>query len=192
LKEKDNSLKFKATKLKDLDKTKLIDEVLWLELAWVVHWDENRYFNPYQEITRAEFFAILLDSHCYDIKSADVNIIPFKDVDKKSWQAKVVAKAYEIGLLHGYDDGTVRPNDIISKAEALWVLYWLRILEVGEWRIQKLNYEDVKVNWEENLVKDLETLWIIDSNFDKKKFHPDDWVDREFMVNYLIKTMRLY
>jgi hypothetical protein len=28
LKEKDNSLKFKATKLKDLDKTKLIDEVL--------------------------------------------------------------------------------------------------------------------------------------------------------------------
>jgi hypothetical protein len=109
-----------------------------------------------------------------------------------TWQQKVAKRATELWLIHWYADKTVRLNDVISKAEALKILYNLRILQVWAWRIETENYTDIVANWEKEMVKDLETLWLIDSKSEKNKFHPDDWVDREFMVDYLIKTIKLY
>ncbi len=182
----------KLTSLKDLNKSILKKEILSLELNNIVHWDEDDNFNPFQDITRAEFLKIVLRSHCYDYSDSNSDDLKYIDLDKNTWQAKVAKKATEIWLIHWYKDWTVRMNYIISKIEAFKILYNLRILNVWEWKIETDNYKDVKIDWEKDLVKNLETLWIINSKFDKNKFHPDSWVNREFMVDYLIKTIKLY
>lgn len=50
-------------------------------------------FGPDKEITRAEFLKIVLISHCYDYIRADTTLLPYRDVDKSSWQARVITKA---------------------------------------------------------------------------------------------------
>jgi hypothetical protein len=188
----ENPSKTSLSKLKDLNKTLLKNEIISLELNKVVSGDKNINFNPEQNISRAEFFWILLDSHCYSFRDLETSKLKFSDLDNKSWQAKVIQKAVDLWLVVWYDDGTVKPNSVISKAEALWVLYKLKILDITEWKIENLNYKDIKVDWEKDLVKNLESVWIIDSKDDDFKFSPDKWVNREFMVKYLIRTIWLY
>ncbi len=180
------------SKLNDLDKIKLKNEVISFELVWIITWDKDKNFNPQNPITRAEFLWVLLDSHCYDFKNIDLSKIKFKDVDLKSWQAKVVAKALELWLINWYADNTFRPNNIITKAEALWILYNLRISDIEKWKLNKHNYKDIKVDWENKLVINLETLGIINPKEDNKIFNPNQWINRETMINYIIKVIKFY
>jgi hypothetical protein len=163
-----------------------------LELNWIINWDAFKNFNPNKEITRAEFLKIILLSHCYDYNDVDTSNLKYKDLDKNTWQAKVAKKATDLWLIHWYSDWTARMDNVITKAEALKILYNLRILWVWQWKSQNVEYEDVDVDWEKNMIKDLEALWLINPKVDSYKFNPDSWVDREFMVDYLIKTIRLY
>jgi len=52
----------------------------------------------------------------------------FKDVPDDAWYAEAINKMYEKGLLAGYDDGTYKPDDNVTRAELAVVMN--RILEV--------------------------------------------------------------
>ena len=39
------------------------------------------------------------------------------------WFAGAVAKAYEYGLIEGFEDGTFRPNGTITRQEAIVILH---------------------------------------------------------------------
>lgn len=71
-------------------------------------------FRPDRSITRAEFMALVNRSFGYSHGSGSA----FKDVPAGSWFAGEVAKAVAAGYAGGYPDGTVRPNNPITRAEA--------------------------------------------------------------------------
>jgi len=48
---------------------------------------------------------------------------PFKDVPKDDWAAEAIAWCKEQGFLQGYDDGTFRPNQPVTRKELAAVLY---------------------------------------------------------------------
>lgn len=74
-------------------------------------------FRPNQEITRAEFVAILTGIYGEDTTKG----MPFSDVGH-SWCYDAVATAYAHGWVSGYSDGTFRPNQTITRAEAVVIL----------------------------------------------------------------------
>ena len=76
-------------------------------------------FNPDNSITRAEFAAIMVRALGL---SDHGTTSPFTDVKAKDWYVGAVAKAYEYGLIAGYADGTFRPNDTITRQEAIVIL----------------------------------------------------------------------
>ena len=51
----------------------------------------------------------------------------FPDVPNDAWYAKAVEFVTERGLITGYEDGTFRPNDDISRAEVATIL--MRMIE---------------------------------------------------------------
>lgn len=71
-------------------------------------------FRPDRSITRAEFMVLVNRSFGYSHGSGRA----FKDVPAGSWFAGEVAKAVAAGYAGGYPDGTVRPNNPITRAEA--------------------------------------------------------------------------
>ncbi|WP_409346258.1 S-layer homology domain-containing protein [Paenibacillus sp. MBLB4367] len=76
-------------------------------------------FAPDRYMTRAEFAAALLRTLGMPEAMASV---PFTDVPASNWYAGAVAQSAALGLLEGYEDGSFRPEGVVTRAEAFVVL----------------------------------------------------------------------
>jgi len=78
--------------------------------------DENGNFNPDKNITRAEFAAIIV--RALGLKPEDGKV-RFNDVQPGSWYFGYVNTACEYGIINGFEDGTFRPNEYITREQAM-------------------------------------------------------------------------
>jgi len=72
-------------------------------------------FAPQMPVNRAQFAAFLIRS--LDIKEVKPAAAHFKDVPTNAWYYGAVEGAYAAGLVGGYEDGTFRPEQEISRQE---------------------------------------------------------------------------
>lgn len=70
-------------------------------------------FRPNDPITRAEFVAIIEKL----VPDRDVEI-DFSDVPADHWAAEAIAKAFSLGWVSGYPDGSFGPENTLTRAEA--------------------------------------------------------------------------
>ncbi len=77
---------------------------------------EDGTFRPNEPISRAEFAAIA--TRFFDETGATYEPGTFTDVTGDEWFAGAIMDAVNLGLIGGYEDGTVRPNNNITRAEA--------------------------------------------------------------------------
>jgi hypothetical protein len=121
--------------------------------------------------------------------------LPFYDVDSSSWQAKVIKKWLALWIISWDVDEkwarVFRPNDEISKAEALWILLNMWRLDI-EWEAPVLKYDDIEASWQIILAKRLEYLGLITPKTGETKFNPNAKLDRDLLVKFLVNTIRLY
>lgn len=81
----------------------------------VMHGDPDGVFRPEDTITRAEFVASAV--RFFDAPEAAAEI-SFTDVPAQAWYAEAVRDGVALGLIEGDGDGTFRPEDTITRAEA--------------------------------------------------------------------------
>lgn len=85
-------------------------------------------FRADNQITRAELVTMIF--MCSKINAGDIpNDQPFKDVPTDSWFFKPVAAAKMKGWIKGYADGTFKPNQPITREEALKVILLSKLSE---------------------------------------------------------------
>lgn len=75
-------------------------------------------FKPNNKITRAEFIALVNRAFGY----TKISSFSFSDVAEKDWYASEIAKAKAVGYIGGYPDGTIKPNNPISRQEVAAIL----------------------------------------------------------------------
>jgi len=80
--------------------------------------DEQR-FLPDTEITRAEFMAIMI--RALGLSSAN-KTFHFRDITEEAWYHQAVQIGYSYGLVDGYSDGSFKPNEKITRQEAMMIL----------------------------------------------------------------------
>ncbi|MEF2801391.1 MAG: S-layer homology domain-containing protein [Acutalibacter sp.] len=73
----------------------------------------NGDFEPERSITRAEFTSIAMKFA--EGKTGGTNI--FSDVKSTDWFYRAVVNSTQYGWIHGYGDGTFRPNNPITRVE---------------------------------------------------------------------------
>lgn len=76
-------------------------------------------FKPDDGITRAQFAAIAVKALGLPDAGRPAN---FKDVSAKYWANKAISTVSDAGLVTGFPDGTFRPEDKITRAQALVIL----------------------------------------------------------------------
>lgn len=86
-------------------------------------------FAPEEEVTRAEFAALLTRALGLRSEAGDAAPLSFSDVKESDWFAEEVAAAAKAGLILGYEDGEFRPNASITREEVSAML--LRALETA-------------------------------------------------------------
>lgn len=87
------------------------------ELGIVSGYGRSRVFGPNNAVTRAEFVKMLLGAMNEEIMSA--NRSPFPDVRIREWYGDYVYTAKELGIVDGYLDGSFKPGNEVSRAEAV-------------------------------------------------------------------------
>ncbi|WP_217561768.1 S-layer homology domain-containing protein [Paenibacillus sp. GbtcB18] len=85
----------------------------------VVNGIENGTFNPDTAITRAEFAAIMVRALGLKQEKASA---PFSDVNPTDWYSAAVQTAYAHKLIGGFEDGTFRPSDKITREQAMVIM----------------------------------------------------------------------
>lgn len=245
--------------------------------AWVINGYENGAFAPSSEISRTEFLKIVLKTHCLDYDNQNTENLAFVDTNKNSWQARVISRSQDLGIISGdtleinrglidtnlekqYDlarieelkrvlralglyvgeiDGyytqdlveavynfqleqgivaneyqawawswgpstraaffekypetsyrVFRPNDIISKSEALKIL--MRMSNLQAENPQKLLYSDIDTDWHIPYIRSAQTLGLFDPEADDFEFNPNSWVSRDNMVHLIHNLIGLY
>lgn len=81
-------------------------------------------FGGQNEISRAEFVAML--TRFVDVKKGSFS---FTDVPKTHWAYDCIATATQAGWIKGYTDGTFKPDQSITRAEAMAIIN--RVLDRG-------------------------------------------------------------
>ena len=74
-------------------------------------------FGANKNITRAEFVAIAAR-----FMNAKDGTVTFSDVSTTNWAYQYISTAVSYGWIEGYEDGTFRPNQPITRAEAMTII----------------------------------------------------------------------
>lgn len=92
-------------------------------------------FRSDNAITRAEFFSLVNNVFKFT-NSAQTT---YTDVSSNAWYAPTIEKAHAAGYLSGYPDGSIQPNDNISRQEAASIISILKSLTSAS---NTLNFTD--------------------------------------------------
>lgn len=100
------------------------DAVLYMSARGIVNGITQESFAPDQNITRAEFSALMVRM----LQAMEVALPPkgsssFSDVSSDIWYYDTVEMAKSAGFIGGYPDGTFRPDETISREDMFLILY---------------------------------------------------------------------
>lgn len=87
----------------------------------IIQGDANGATHPENNITREE--AIVMLSRAFKLKKTSTIPQGYQDVDSiSSWAKKEVYSAIKEGYINGYEDDTIKPQNFITRAEALTMI----------------------------------------------------------------------
>lgn len=147
-------------------------------------------FQPDNNLTRGEFFTILarlqVDANgnkTFNPKAHYVN--SFKDVPKGAWYKDVIGFMEVNGLLYGYSDGTVHPEDNISRAECATLLSRFFAMTSG----LNSGFSDVPNSyWAHDAIANCSAKGYVNGD-GKGIFRPDDYIQRSEAVKMVNKVL---
>lgn len=129
---------------------------------------EDGTFRPNEPITRAELAAMA--ERFYEAFDAEYEEGTFLDVEGDEWYADAIAAAKELGILGGYPDGTVRPNNNITRAETCAIVN--RVLERRPHDEHLGDVDDMRT-WPDNLPG----AWYYADMQEATNGHYYEWID---------------
>ncbi|MFC1647527.1 S-layer homology domain-containing protein [Patescibacteria group bacterium] len=141
--------------------------------------------------TRAEIVKIALLANGVEVPES-VDEAPFPDTALGEWFTPYVAKAAELGIVEGYEDGNFRPDNIVNRAEALKILLLAKGVDLtGYDLLSALSFSDVT----EDLWYVLYVAYAVDNGivegYDDGTFRGGNDILRAEMAKITVLTMLL-
>ncbi|WP_182914358.1 S-layer homology domain-containing protein [Paenibacillus sp. 1011MAR3C5] len=145
-----------------------------------------------QLVTRAEWTAMLvralgLDAH---EKAGQRSDTAFKDVENGRWYAPFIAAASSQGWITGYEDGTYRPDERISRAELAVMLdrMWPGHGVESHSAIQSYTDDEHIPQWAVSAVYRMRASGFMKGD-EYYRFHPNDEVGRDDAAVVLMRMI---
>ena len=146
----------------------------------------NGQFFPSNTITRAELVKMVFGAAGTTLVIDGQNY--FSDVDPSSWQAKYANTAKVNKVIGGYTDGTFKPNNPITRAEAFKIVintFHTEALDMVSFPV----FDDVPLDvWYAPYAAFAKTENLI--NFTGNNFDPDVFITRGEIANAIYRMMK--
>lgn len=150
--------------------------------------DESRWpVKPQANITRAEvatiFFRLLTDEARDQFWSTSNNL---SDVTADAWYNNAVSTMVNAGIIQGYEDGTFRPNNNITRAEFAAIAS--RFMSSG-YDVEEDLFTDIAAHWARESINDAAMAkWI--SGYPDGTFLPDKAITRAEAVTLVNNVLQ--
>lgn len=127
----------------------------WAEKV-VVEWVENGLasgypdgtFRPENDISRAEFMSLVNSAFEYTQEEEEID---YKDISTGKWYISIIKKAKAAGYISGYNDGTMKPDNPITREEVATIIVKLMDLRLDAKGIDGFKDKD-KIKWSKEYV----------------------------------------
>ncbi len=145
---------------------------------------------PNAPVTRSEVMQVVYNLYGED-RPVDMSVLDkYSDIDQNTWYSKGVAFCLQKGVISGYTDGTIRPDEYITRAEIASIISKFYKDE----NLESTPLTDIKGLWAENAITNLYNHDII-KGYENNTFKPNRTASRaEFvsLVNRLIQRPEGY
>lgn len=152
---------------------------------------EDNTFKPDTFVTRAEFVQAV--NNYFGFTGNEEKTAEFSDLNVKKWYNNAINEAVARGYISGYEDGTFRPSEFITRQEAILVL--AKILNIAdndipkddeEYLEQYSDYEEI-ADWAKKSVYNYAVREFI-KGYEDGTLRPTRYVSRAELV-YLLNTI---
>ncbi|AZR73790.1 hypothetical protein BBF96_10570 [Anoxybacter fermentans] len=114
-----------TTELTDIDSHPARGYIAALVNEGIVTGFPDKTFRPEEKLTRAQVVTMLIRALGLEEKQNQINMSHFQsylDMSEDHWANIYVKLATELDILNGYPDGTFRPNELTTRAQAAKML----------------------------------------------------------------------
>ena len=147
-------------------------------------------FQPKKATTRAEFASMIANAMGYESEPSDSDTM-FPDVANDFWAKAAINFCAQNGIIEGYDDGTFKPNQTITRQEAAAILN--NAFDLAEkYGISDEQFpDDGKIaNWASDHVYAAKASGLMNGDKDTGNFRPTDTIKRCEAASILMNANR--
>lgn len=136
-------------------------------------------FKPFRSISRAEIAMIFY--RIMELK-ADGTPVPYADVPVNHWSAEAITAVTKAGLMRGYEDGSFKPENPITRAELTQVIANFRGL--SEVTSATSNFTDITGHWAYHAIVEANRNGIV-MGYEDGTFRPQNAITRAEAVTMI-------
>lgn len=153
-----------------------------------IHGYPDETVRPESNVSREEiatmFYRLLKEDVRAKLKT-DVN--SFSDVESDRWSNNAVSTMAKGGYIKGYEDGSFRPEDYITRAELATIAYRFLAAEAPA----GISFNDIDGHWaEENIKSIANNAWIL--GYNDGSFRPDEYITRAEAITIINRIVVRY
>jgi len=139
-------------------------------------------FQPNKTTTRAEVATVIARVLGLDTSGKS----RYADV-ANHWGSGAIAALQQVGLLNGFEDGSIQPKKEMTRAELVTLL--VRTIDPSALPKDAIGFADTSKHWASNEIAEAKTLGIVEGS--DGKFNPDETVTRAEMVSMVMRLLKL-
>ncbi|MEG1132379.1 MAG: family 10 glycosylhydrolase [Romboutsia sp.] len=157
----------------------------FIQLGYINGYEDNS-FRPDGQITRAEFIKLV--NRVFNLTEQASE--SFVDVNSNDWYYGDIRVAKNYGYINGYEDGTFRPNDLITREEAMKIITTLKNNKDNNLdKIYNYNDENQISDWAKSYVEGAIEAGYIKGD-EKNNINPNSKLTRAESVTMLNRLIR--
>ncbi len=175
-----------------------------VEIGFISGFAEDNTFRPTQPLTREQLVSMVLDA-LKRLPGVNLQLptqttaSPYRDVEANRWSAAKIQFARDNRIVSGYEDGTFRPTQPVTRAELIAVLR--RAAEYGRTLLGKppqlvptqppLTFSDTATHWSNTLVTEMSAYCRVASPLNEQgtEFAPNTPAQRNYAA---AATLRMF
>jgi protein-disulfide isomerase len=181
---------------KDILYNDYFDAISWMAENGVINGYPDGKFRPKRCVSRAEFLKMMFKTK--GAVTTDDGKNPFSDLEPNAWYRSYVLAGYYQNIIEGYEDGTFRPENCVSRVEAVKMAMEGMELDQADFIIGHaiVDYEDIDprawyakylANALDKKIVGLSHVTKVSAIDDRYNYRPNDSMTREEVAELLFR-----
>lgn len=165
-----------------------------VQLGFISGFREDNTFRPRASLTREQLVSIVVEGLDLPAQAA-VSANPYPDVPASRWSAAKIQQAKNLGLISGYQNGTFRPTQAVTRAELIAVMRQAAAYKSGSTQLAAnqpgRTFGDIQGHWAQSVVAEMSSYCGVATPLNEtgSSFAPNTSAQRNYAAAAMVRLL---